>query len=77
MTKAPLVTCLQYKLFENAVGNEKLLVMSNFSFCHSVFNGGLSTIFIKFEMSSASSFSFGKVNNLSFWKGLKIIMVFN
>ena len=38
---------------------EKLLVMSNFSFSQSVFYpfGKLSSIFIKFELSSANSFN--------------------
>ena len=41
---------------------EKLLIMSNFSFCHSVFYpyGKLSTIFIKFEI-VCKAFQFGRV----------------
>ena len=47
--------------------------MSNFSFSHSVFYpfGELSTTFIKFENFICKLFQFGRVNNLSFGKGLK------
>ena len=42
---------------------EKLLLMSNFSFSHSVFYplGKLSVIFIKFEIVSCQIFQFGRV----------------
>ena len=42
---------------------EKLLVMSNFSFSHSVFYlaAGLSTIFIKFKIVVCKRFQFGRV----------------
>ena len=42
---------------------EKLLVMSNFSFSHSVFYlfGDLSAIFIKFEIVVCKLFQFGRV----------------
>ena len=54
---------------------EKSLVMSNFSFTHSVFYtfGELSTIFTKFQncrLQSLSIFQFGRVQNLSFGKVL-------
>ena len=51
---------------------EKLLIMSNFSFSHSVFYpfGELSIVFIKFEIIVCNFFQLGRVLNLSFWKGL-------
>ena len=52
---------------------EKLLVTSNFSFSHSVFYpfGELSAIFIKFKIVFCKLFQFGRVENLSFGKGLR------
>ena len=52
---------------------EKLLVMSNFSFSHSVFNPfeELSSIFIKFEIVVCKLLQFGKVETFSFGKGLR------
>ena len=52
---------------------EKLLVMSNFSFSHSVFCPirKLSTIFINFEIVVCKLFQFGRAQNLSFGKGLR------
>ena len=54
------------------MGKEKLLVMSNFSFFHSVFYllGELPAIFIKFEIVDCILFQFGRVQNLTFGKGL-------
>ena len=51
---------------------EKLLVMSNFSFSHSVFYmfEELFSIFIKFEIVVCKLFQFGRVYNLLFGKGL-------
>ena len=51
---------------------EKLLVMSNFSFSHSVFYpfGGLCAISSNLKLSSTNSFEFGIVLILSFGKGL-------
>ena len=53
---------------------EKLLVTSNFSFYHSFFFfylfGELSAIFIKFKFVVCKLFKFGRVQNLSFGKGL-------
>ena len=51
---------------------EKSLVTSNFSFSHSVFNHfrELSAIFIKFDIVVCKLFQFGRVQNLSFGKGL-------
>ena len=51
---------------------EKLLVMSNFSFSHSVFNtfGELFAIFVKFEMSSANAFISEKSKICHLGKGL-------
>ena len=51
---------------------EKLLVTNNFSFSHNVFYlfGVLSAIFIKFEIVVCKLFQFGRVQNLSFGKGL-------
>ena len=52
---------------------EKLLLKSNFSFFHSVFypSEELSDIFIKFEIVICKLFHFGRVQNLSFGKGLR------
>ena len=52
---------------------EKLLVTSNFSFSPSVFNHfrELSAIFIKFNIVICKLFQFGRVQNLSFGKGLR------
>ena len=52
---------------------EKLLVTSNFSFSHSVFNPikELSAIFNKFKIVVCKLFQFGGVQDLSFGKGLK------
>ena len=52
------LTCLLSKSFENIVGGEKLLIMSNFSFSLSVFYlfDELSTIFIKLESFEESKF---------------------
>ena len=51
---------------------EKLLITSNFSFSHSVFYqfGELSAIFIKYEIVVCKLFQFGRVQKLSFGKGL-------
>ena len=53
---------------------EKLLIMSNFSFSHSVFYlfVELSVIFKKFEVVVCKHFQFGRVLNLSFGKGLTL-----
>ena len=54
---------------------EKLLIMSNFSFSHSVFylSRELCTIFIKSEIVVCKLFEFGRVSNLSFGKGLTLL----
>ena len=54
---------------------EKLLITSNFSFSRSVFYqiGELSAIFIKLEIVVCKLFQFGRVQNLSFGKGLNPI----
>ena len=54
---------------------EKLLVTSNFSFCHSVFYPyrELSAIFIKLEFIACSFFQFRRVKNLPFGKELRNI----
>ena len=51
---------------------EKLLITSNFSFSHRVFYlfGELFAIFIKFDIVVRKLFLFGRVENLSVWKGL-------
>ena len=51
---------------------KKLLVTSNFFFSHSVFYPfrGLSAIFSKIGIVVCKLFQFGRVWNLSFWKGL-------
>ena len=53
---------------------EKLLVTSNFSFSHTVFYPfrELSTIFINFKIVVCKLFQFGRVQNLSFGKGLTL-----
>ena len=54
---------------------EKLLVTSNFSFSHSVFYtfGELSGVFNKLKIVIVCKpFEFGRVDNLSFWKGLMV-----
>ena len=52
---------------------EKLLVTSNFSFSHSVFNlfKELSFIFIKFEIVVCKLFQFGRVQNVVVWERVK------
>ena len=58
--------CLQYKSLKTLWEKEKLLVMSNFSFSHSVFFPiqKLSAIFIKFGIVVCKPFWFGSVQNL-------------
>ena len=58
--------------FKTLREKEKLLVTSNFSFSRSVFYplGGLPAIFIRFEIVVCKPFQFGRVQNLSFGKGL-------
>ena len=52
---------------------EKLLVMSNFSFSHSVFYPfeKLSAIFIQFEIVVCKLFQFGRVYNFVVWERVK------
>ena len=74
--QALVFTCLLLKtLWEK----EKLLVTSNFSFFHSVFNlfGELSAIFIKLGIVLCKLLHFGIVENLSFGKGLKVGFVWS
>ena len=54
---------------------EKLLIMSNFSFSHSIFCpfGELTAIFINFKIVSCKLFQVGRVLNLSFGKGLNCL----
>ena len=56
---------------------EKLLVTSNFSFSHGVFNcfGELPVILIKFEIVVCILFKFGRVSNLSLGRGVKVRIV--
>ena len=56
---------------------EKLLVTSNFSFFHNIFYpfGEFSTIFIKCEIVVCKRCQCGRVQNLSFGKGLKKLVV--
>ena len=56
---------------------EKLLVTSNFSFSHSVLNpfGDLSAIFMKLKIVICKRFHFGRVQNLSFEKGLNACII--
>ena len=58
---------------------EKLLVTSNFSFSHSVFYTfwELSAIFIKLKIVVCKLYQFGRVQNLSFGKGLSRRFNFN
>ena len=55
--------------------NEKLLLMTNFSFCHSVFYPfiELSVLSIEFEIAICKFLDFEKVYNLSFGKGLNSV----
>ena len=64
----PWETSLLKTLWEK----EKLLATSTFSFSHSVFYpfGYLSAIFVEFEIVVCKLFQFGRVQNLSFGKGL-------
>ena len=57
-----LCVCSTY-LLKTLQENEKLLVMSNFSFSHSVFYavGELCAIFIKFKIVVCKYFQFGRV----------------
>ena len=59
-------------LLETLWEKEKLLVTSNFSFSHIVFYRcrELSDIFIKFKIVVCKPFQFGRVQNLSFGKGI-------
>ena len=65
-------------LLETLWEKEKLLVTSNFSFSNSVFYSfeELSDIFIHFWIVVCKLFQFGRVQNLSFRKGLKCISNF-
>ena len=56
---------------------EKLLVTSNFSFFHSNFYpfGELSATFIQFEIVVCNLCQFGRVQNLSFVKGLSLTLI--
>ena len=71
-TSRLVFTCLQYKSLKTLWEKKKLLVTSNFSFSHGVFYlfAEVSVIFIKFKVFVCSLFQFGRVLNLSFWKGL-------
>ena len=62
------------RLLKTLWEKEKLLIMSNFSFTYSIFYpiGELSAIFIKFEIVNSKLFQFGRGQNLSFGKGLKV-----
>ena len=55
---------------------EKLLVTSNFSFSHGIFNHfrELSAIYIKFNIVVCKLFQFGRVQNLSSGKGLNFYL---
>ena len=61
------------QVFQKLLEKEKLLVMSNFSFSHSVFYpfGKLSTIVVKCEIVVCKHFKFARVENLLFGNGLK------
>ena len=77
LSKQALVfTCLQYKSFENTVGKGEIAHNEQFLLFHSVFYlfGELSAIFIKFEISSAKSFSLKESKICHFWKGLNLSM---
>ena len=56
---------------------EKLLVVSNISFSHSVFYPfwELTTIFIKFEIVVYKLIQLGRVLNLPFGKGLSVVQI--
>ena len=56
---------------------EKLFIKSNFSFSCSVFHlfGKLSAIFIKFKIVICQHFELGRVQTLSFGKGLRLFLI--
>ena len=64
-------------LLQTVWEKKKLLITSNFSFSLSVFYpfGELSGIFIKLEIVVCSLFQFGRVRNLSFGKGLIMLLI--
>ena len=76
--KALAFMYLQYTSFDNTVEKGEivnLFVTSKFSFFHVFYPfGELSIIFIKFEFVVCKVFRFGKVSNLSFWKGITIVI---
>ena len=65
-------TCLQNKSFRPMWEKEKLLVMSNFSFSHSVFYlfGELSAIIIEFRIVICKLFQFGSLKFV-IWERVK------
>ena len=56
---------------------KKLLVTSNFFFSHRVSYPfvEISAFFVKFEIVVCKLLQFGPVQNLSFWKGLKVVTI--
>ena len=65
--------CLQYKSFENTVGKGEIARNEQFLLFPSVFYpfGELSSISIQFEIVVCKPIQLGRVQNLSFGKGLK------
>ena len=69
------ITSLLKTLWEK----ENLLVMSNFSFSHSIFYpfySMLSGFYIKFKIVVCKPFQFGRVQNLLFGKGLTLSSIY-
>ena len=66
--------CGQYNSFENTVG--KGGIARNLSFSHSLFYplGETSAIFNRYEIVVCKLFYFGRAKNLSFGKGLRILV---
>ena len=73
--QALVFTCPHYKSFKIPWERENLLVTSSFFFSHNVFYPfeELSAIFIKFRIVVCKPFQFGRVKNLSFGKGSRIL----
>ena len=78
LEKSPSFTCLQHKSVENTVGKEKLLIMSNFSFSHSVFYpfGELSAILSSSKIVVCKLFQFGSLKFV-IWERVKVVQTWN
>ena len=70
--QALLFTCLHLVSFENTVGKGEIARNEQFLLSPSVFYTfiGLSAVFIEFKIVVCNLFQFGRVQNLSFGKGI-------